>query len=144
MDVGALGPLPGVHKGATGEVRLEPPRAALLRGARLHRLGDGAPVGAVRVVQLGQLPVLRRAPLAALHRGVQVSPPPPHALLIRSPLHVLRNRRPLFPVRLDQRAKLFVIMIGGWIGLGGKGRGGGRRGGWGLVLDEGCLSILWI
>ena len=89
-----------------GEVRLEPPRAALLRGAVLHRLGDGAPVRAVLDAELRQAAILLRGPLLAADPGVQVAPPAAHALLVRAPGHRARDVRPAQTVRVHELLEL--------------------------------------
>ncbi len=89
-----------------GEVRLEPPGAALLRGSVAHRLGDGAPVGAVPDPQLGELAVLLGGPLLARDRGVEVAPPAAHALLVGPALHAAGDVGPAKAVGIDERLEL--------------------------------------
>ena len=96
-----------------GEVRLEPSRAALLRGAVLHRLGDGAPVGAVPDPELGELAVLLGGPLLARDAGVEVAPPAAHALLVRPPLHAAGDVGPAKAVGVHQRLELFEVGVRG-------------------------------
>ena len=100
-----------------GEVRLEPPGAALLRGSVAHRLGDGAPVGAVADPQLGELAVLLGGPLLARDGGVEVAPPAAHALLVRAAFHVTRDICPAQAVHVHQGAELGVKDTGEKVSL---------------------------